>query len=290
MTSSTKPTLSTESAIFVGDTHGDAGWLKFVVLPAAVKMGIHTIIQVGDFGYWPDSRKFMQVVKTARERFGIDIWFIDGNHEHFPKLNLDVREARTAAGLPEGNRDPMELTPGFFYLPRGSRVSVADRSVACMGGAASIDRADRIVGTSWFPDERINDSDIEAAAVGGHADILITHDAPSGWDIPGLPPDGRRPNSWILEMASCDEHRGRVREVLDLVTPSVLGLPQMRQCNSVVISSTFMGSSGWQGGSTAIMSLGSNSGAGGVTAGISRPTFTNEEERFTLNRDGFPGD
>ncbi len=85
------PTLSTESALFVGDAHGDAGWLKFVVLPTTLKMAISTIIQVGDFGYWPDSRKFMQIVKTAREKFGVDIWFIDGNHEHFTKLDRDVR-------------------------------------------------------------------------------------------------------------------------------------------------------------------------------------------------------
>jgi Icc-related predicted phosphoesterase len=222
MTTSGKPTLSTESALFVGDTHGDAGWLKFVVLPTAVKMGIKTIVQVGDIGYWPAGRKFFQVVKTARERYGVDIWFIDGNHEHFPKLNLDVRAAQVAASVLEGNRDPVELTPGFFYLPRGSRVSVAGKIVALCGGAASIDRADRIAGTDWFPEERISDSDIEVVAAGGHADILVMHDAPSGYDIPGLPPESQRPNSWILELPSCDEHRERVREVLELVTPSVL--------------------------------------------------------------------
>lgn len=40
--------LSSESALFVGDTHADVGWLKFVVLPTAVKMGITTIIQPKD--------------------------------------------------------------------------------------------------------------------------------------------------------------------------------------------------------------------------------------------------
>jgi hypothetical protein len=36
--------LSAKSTLFVGDTHADAGWLEFVVLPTAVKMGITTII------------------------------------------------------------------------------------------------------------------------------------------------------------------------------------------------------------------------------------------------------
>jgi hypothetical protein len=222
MTAASSMKLTTPSALFVGDTHADAGWLKFVVLPTAVKMGITTIIQVGDFGYWPDSRKFMQVVKTARAKFGVDVWFIDGNHEHFTTLNRNVRAAQVAAGVPEGNREPVELSPGFIYLPRGSRITVAGRSVACVGGAASIDRADRIVGTSWFPEERINDSDIAAVAAGGHTDILITHDAPAGWHIPGVMSEGPLPSSWYAELPSCDEHRGRVREVLELVTPSTL--------------------------------------------------------------------
>jgi hypothetical protein len=42
MSASRKITLSTPSALFVGDAHADAGWLKFVVLPTAVKMGLFT--------------------------------------------------------------------------------------------------------------------------------------------------------------------------------------------------------------------------------------------------------
>ena len=217
-----KGSLTTESALFVGDTHGDAGWLKSVVLPTAVKMGITTIIQVGDFGYWPESRKFMQVVKTARKTFGVDVWFIDGNHEHFPMLLRDVSAAQAAGGIPDGDRAPVELSPGFIYLPRGSRIEVAGRSVACVGGAASIDRADRVVGTSWFPEERITDSDLSAVAASGHSDILITHDAPAGWRVPGVLSEGPVPSSWYSELPSCGEHRGRVREVLELVTPSTL--------------------------------------------------------------------
>jgi hypothetical protein len=172
--------------------------------------------------YWPDAQKFLKIAQSARDKYGVDLWFIDGNHEHFPKLRRDVRAAQAAAGVPEGNRDPVELAPGFVYLPRGSRISVAGRSAVCVGGAASIDRTERVEGKDWFPEERVNDADIEAVAAGGHADLLITHDAPSGWDIPGLPPDSQRPNSWILEMASCDEHRERMREVLELATPSWL--------------------------------------------------------------------
>ncbi|HEY5303702.1 MAG TPA: hypothetical protein VIJ86_06560 [Acidimicrobiales bacterium] len=185
-------------------------------------MGIKTIIQVGDFSYWPESRQFLNAVRNAHQKFGVDTWFIDGNHEHFTTLNRNVSAAQAASGVPEGNRDPVELSPGFVYLPRGSRIEVVGRSVACVGGAASINRRDLINGKSWFPEERINDSDIAAVAAGGHADILITHDAPAGWHIPGVMSEGPLPSSWYPELSSCDEHRGRVREVLELVTPSTL--------------------------------------------------------------------
>lgn len=99
---------------------------------------------------------------------------------------------------------------------------MAVRSVACVGGAASIDRADRVEGKSWFPQERIGDLDIEAVTAGGHADILITHEAPSGWKIPGIESDGPLEEAWRLELPTCEQHRERVREVLDFVTPSVL--------------------------------------------------------------------
>jgi hypothetical protein len=63
---------------------------------------------------------------------------------------------------------------------------------------------------------------IAAVAAGGHADILITHDAPAGWHIPGVMSERPLPRSWSPELPSCDEHRERVREVLELVTPSTL--------------------------------------------------------------------
>ena len=66
-------TFSTESAPFVGDTHTDTGWLKFAVLPTAKKLGIATIIPVGDFGYLLEARKFLNAASKVRQRFGVDI-------------------------------------------------------------------------------------------------------------------------------------------------------------------------------------------------------------------------
>ena len=56
---------SAPSALFVGGTHADAGWLQFVVSPAAKKIrGIGTMIKTGDFEYWPDSPKLFTFAKV----------------------------------------------------------------------------------------------------------------------------------------------------------------------------------------------------------------------------------
>jgi hypothetical protein len=215
-------TFTLDSALIVGDSHADAGWFKFTVLPLAVEMGVSAIVQVGDFGYWPDAAKFLHVVRTAREKYGVDVVFFDGNHEHFLMLARDVASAQVATGVPAGSREPVELSPGVTYLPRGARLEIAGRSVAVCGGAVSLNRRDLKLGVSWFAEERINDLDIEAVARGGPADILLTHDAPSGWRIPGILSDGVIPVSWMMELPSAEEHRERVREVLEIVRPAVL--------------------------------------------------------------------
>ena len=134
--------LTTPSALFVGDTHADAGWLKFVVLPTAERMGISTIIQVGDFGYWPDSRKFLNIVKTAREKFGVDVLFIGTsdlsfslglrNEQDHPKLREAVDKV-----LEAGRRHKKCVGRTAFdphkvkgYLEQGFRFLAAPTEIA----------------------------------------------------------------------------------------------------------------------------------------------------------------
>jgi Icc-related predicted phosphoesterase len=211
--------LSADSVLFVGDTHANTTWLRKTVLPRAAELEVDAIFQLGDFGYWPiRGNKFLEVAANARKTHGVDVWFIDGNHDDHVSLRKDY--LKTFVGTDE--RFPAELSPGFFYLPRGSRVEVAGLSVACMGGAHSIDRAFRTPGEDWFPEEQITEEDVEAALKNPRADILVTHDAPAGWEIPGLMPRSSLPREWQKELPACEAHREKLAEVLNIVQPKVL--------------------------------------------------------------------
>ena len=44
----------------------------------------------------------------------------------------------------------------------------------------SLDRAVRTEGVDWFPAEEITDAQEAAVIAAGHADVLVSHDCPSG--------------------------------------------------------------------------------------------------------------
>lgn len=210
--------LSAERVLLAGDTHADVGFLR-CVLETAATLELPVVVQLGDFGYWPDRREFLYRASLARARYGVDLWFLDGNHEHHPAL---AAAAAAASPLGPEPRAPRELSPGLVYLPRGARIEIAGRATLCVGGAASIDRALRRVGRDWFPDERLDDTDIASASATGPAEILLSHDAPDGWAIPGLAPDHELTPAWRAERPACEEHRGRLGEVARAVRPRVV--------------------------------------------------------------------
>lgn len=203
--------LTLNRVLLVGDTHGNAHWWQGVVVVVADRLGVDAIVQVGDFGYWPgsfDGDAYLELVRAAP----VPVLFIDGNHENHPALRHD-------SGYP--NRHPVSLGGSLWYLPRGSQVNIAGMSVLAVGGARSIDRAHRRAGTSWFWEEAVDADDL-AAISGLKADILLAHDAPAGWDIPGLLPDPALPWDWRLERPACEEHRSRLREALDILQPKIV--------------------------------------------------------------------
>jgi hypothetical protein len=203
--------LAFDRVLCVGDTHGNLAWWRNVVVEVASRLNVDAIVQVGDFGYWPgplDGDLFIEQVKESP----LPVLFLDGNHENHPALRAD-------SGYP--NRTPVLLGGNLWYLPRGARCQLAGTEALAMGGARSIDRDSRTPGKSWFWEEAVDEDDI-AAAGQAEAGILLCHDAPSGWTIPGLAPDHELPLSWQLERPTCEEHRDRLREVVELVEPRIL--------------------------------------------------------------------
>lgn len=99
---------------------------------------------------------------------GQTLYFVDGNHECFPRLY----EFPLAADWIRWVR------PNIGHLPRGYRTVLGGRwTLAALGGANSIDRFMRSEGNTWWPEESISETNLKAL---GHdpADILVGHDAP----------------------------------------------------------------------------------------------------------------
>lgn len=97
-----------------------------------------------------------------------------------------------------------------------------------MGGATSVDKPYRTEGLDWFPQEELTQGDYYRASEIGPVDVLITHDYPSGVDIPGVDkplPNGELPdNSWIRTdiLVQAQNHRNKLRAIVDLLEPVLL--------------------------------------------------------------------
>lgn len=155
--------------MFVGDLHGQVDDAH-VAIELAANVGVDEIIQVGDWGFIWKSTDQTRQVEQVLETFGMHMRFIDGNHDNHPRLRA----------LPEGEGN---VSPHMTYQRRGTVVRYADGlRVGFLGGAPSIDKRWRVRNElGWWPEELIQDSDVDAlalAAAGAPLDLLVTHDAP----------------------------------------------------------------------------------------------------------------
>jgi predicted phosphodiesterase len=156
--------------LFVGDTHGSF-WAMKRAFELAEEADADLIISVGDFGFWPkDSSGFCSRLRKLVKKTGRGLWVVDGNHD-FPG-NGD----RNDCGYLAWSTDDPKLGT-FCRLNRGARFTFDGHTFAVLGGAVSIDRKRRLLGSSYWIEEMVNDADVEAVVAGGPADVFITHDS-----------------------------------------------------------------------------------------------------------------
>ena len=128
-----------QRVLIAGDTHGNSKWVEYLIEVAA-DSGCPVIIQVGDFGYFPDHTEgagFLTAIDTACEINGVELWFIDGNHDD-----------HTSLSAPEHDHQPTRIVEHVTYLPRGTRLNIGGRMFGFLGGAFSIDWRDRNSGST----------------------------------------------------------------------------------------------------------------------------------------------
>ena len=158
--------------LFLGDTHGE--FMSCVrAIDFAEEFDIDSIVQVGDFGYWPSTRKGYEFLEGVRGYLGdteIDFYWIAGNHEDHNTLDAIL------GGDP--TNEPFIAHGGLVHIRSGARWEWDGVTFGALGGGYSIDRAHRTRESpsyGWFPQEVPDASLIPGI---GKVDVLITHDSP----------------------------------------------------------------------------------------------------------------
>lgn len=201
---------NTSQAAVAGDWHGDTGWALHC-LDAADKAGITTIFHLGDFGIWPgqDGAKFIQKVQNRASRNGQRLFVTPGNHEDYSRIDAT-----------EVDKDGWQwYRDNVILIPRGHRWEFGGRSFVSLGGANSIDFEGRTENIDWWAGERITYGDEIRTREGGHADIMLAHEAPTGCQ----PLDTHRsPGYWgEEELAYAEQSSASMRSVVDVVKPKL---------------------------------------------------------------------
>jgi calcineurin-like phosphoesterase family protein len=201
--------------LLAGDVHGSFSQMEKAIRYAK-DLGIDTVFQVGDFGIWHNDKPFLNQCQHLLHQWDMQLLFIDGNHENFPRLY----EGKV---LEDGTRFVRE---NITHIPRGYRWEWKGLTFLALGGAASIDRKHRREGRSWWPEELITVEDIIKSQEGGPVDVMFTHDSPS--TAPNSITDDyygqREAIRYFGEdaLAYCTDHRERLAEVTNVTTPRLL--------------------------------------------------------------------
>ena len=160
----------------LGDTHGQQRWTGFALWTYA-QHGIDTVYQVGDFGFRKSnsgkSDPFSLFVNDKAKTLGIRLVVIPGNHEDYDVID----------SVPVSDDGWQHYMSNIDIAPRGHRWTQEGVSFVALGGAPSVDRMWRLSQQRpkmklWWHQEAITEEDVEKTIAGGHADIMLAHDAP----------------------------------------------------------------------------------------------------------------
>lgn len=157
----------------LGDVHGHADWTVYA-LSRLHEAGVELVIQLGDFGIWPNGQRFYKKVEAACKVYNIDLIVVPGNHEDYDQIEA----------LPFDDDGYQILTPHVRLAVRGQRWEIGGRSFVAIGGGPSVDRTYRLErdhhgpNKSWWEQEAITQEDVDKTVAPGYADIVVAHDAP----------------------------------------------------------------------------------------------------------------
>lgn len=155
-----------------GDTHGDIDFEKLTVLREYGVNSSDFLIICGDAGIcWNEN--ILQYFLKLYNSIGCTVIFVDGNHENFDMLN-NMPLVEYCGALMH------QIDKRIFHVLRGEIMTLEGKTFLCLGGAHSIDKAYRTIHVSWWPEEDINNHDIDNAVYNlakynNKVDYVITH-------------------------------------------------------------------------------------------------------------------
>lgn len=203
--------------LVAGDTHGDSVHLRYLFNIAHGNQA-DAIFIVGDFGYWEHERdgvEFLDDLDEVAGRFGIPVYFLDGNHD---KTSL-LLEKYSHRLVDEGF---MEVRENIAYAPRGHRWTWNGVRFIALGGAYSVDKPYRLMLEAqkhsperyWFPEEEMTDEELTAIleADSSPVDVMLTHDKPRG----------SRPQWNRKDLEECWPNQDRIQRAVLTLEPTAL--------------------------------------------------------------------
>ena len=166
--------------LITGDTHGtiDRGKLKKIRHNKTLNKGDVLIIG-GDWGgIWDfDHSGKQELFELAwYDHFPCTVCIVDGNHENHARLNLlpEIDKFENNVGI---------ISDNLFHLKRGNVYIINNKKFFIFGGAESIDKDQRIIGISWWPEEIFSQAQLDNAFENlekhyWEVDYVVTHTAP----------------------------------------------------------------------------------------------------------------
>lgn len=167
------------SFIISGDTHGtlDLGKvIRFFNENEKKYTKDDYLIIVGDVGICGFHAEEEKKTREVFRNLPVTTLFIDGNHEHFGKLNSYTVE--------EWNGGKVHfIEDNMIHLMRGQVFDLNGTKFFTFGGAHSVDKMYRTVGLSWFPEEMPYLAEYEEGwknleKVDFKVDYILTHTGP----------------------------------------------------------------------------------------------------------------
>lgn len=153
--------------LYVGDIHGEFGKLNSLIN----KKKPDILIVCGDVAYYWGVEDNTGKIKPGKTK----VYLVPGNHEHIWKAEKEVGRRNT---------HPIEIEPNIFYCPIGSCILVHNKRILFVGGADSYDKSARTIGIDWFPEELLNQADLDYILnMHQRVDIIVSHTCPDIFDM-----------------------------------------------------------------------------------------------------------